>query len=49
MNEDEEEDERWNLVAPEMDIHMRGPTVSAHDGKEWVHIDDYHTRESRGG
>ena len=40
MDEDEE-DESWNLVAPGMDVNMRAPTVSTHDGKEWVHIEDY--------
>ena len=39
--DDDEEDERWNLVAPGIDINMQGPTVSTHDGKEWVHIEDY--------
>ena len=37
----DEEDEEWNKVAPGMDVIMRGPTVSAHDGKEWVHKEDY--------
>ena len=40
MDEDEE-DESWNLVAPGMDVNMRAPTVSTHDGKEWAHIEDY--------
>ena len=39
--DDDEEDENWNLVAPGMDLNMQGPTVSTHDGKEWVHIEDY--------
>ena len=39
--DDDEEDEEWNKVAPGMDVNMRGPTVSTHDGKEWVHIEDY--------
>ena len=39
--DDEDEGWKWNQVAPRMDINMRGPTVSTHDGKEWVHIDDY--------
>ena len=38
---DDEKDERWNLVAAGCDINMLGPTVSTHDGNEWVHIDDY--------
>ena len=38
---DDEEDEEWNKVAPGMDVNMRGPTVSVHDGKEWVHKEDY--------
>ena len=42
MDEDEgDETWSWNLIAPGMDINMRGPTVSTHDGKEWVHINDY--------
>ena len=42
MDEDEEgETWSWNLVAPGMDINMKGPTVSTHNGKEWVHINDY--------
>ena len=28
-------------VAPGMDVNMRGPTVSTHDGMEWVHKEDY--------
>ena len=39
--DDDEEDEEWNKVAPGMDVNMRGPTVSTHDGKEWVHKEDY--------
>ena len=38
---DDEEDEEWNKVAPGMDVNMRGPTISVHDGKEWVHKEDY--------
>ena len=42
MDEDEgDETWNWNLVAPGMDINMRGPTVSTHDGKEWVNTSDY--------
>ena len=38
---DDEEDEEWNKIAPGMDVNMRGPTVSIHDGMEWVHTEDY--------
>jgi len=38
---DDEDDERWNMVAAGCDISMLGPTVITHDGKDWVHIDDY--------
>ena len=39
--DDDEEDESWNLAAPRMEVNRRGPTISTHDGKEWVHIEDY--------
>ena len=35
---DDEEDERWNMVAAECDINMLGPTISTHDCKEWVYL-----------
>ena len=38
---DDEEDEEWNKVAPGMDVNMKGPTVSIHDGTEWMHKEDY--------
>ena len=38
---DDEDDETWNMVAAGCDISMLGPTVITHDGKDWVHIDDY--------
>ena len=42
MDEDEEDETwNWNLVAPGMGINMQGPTVSTHDGQEWVNINDY--------
>ena len=44
--DDDKEDERWNLVAPGIDINMQGPTVSTHDGMEWVHKED-HRRVNR--